>query len=113
MSVLSPAIALQQFSSALAGTDISAHHHFILAAERQRNLIIREMNEDMMLNGAGQGDRYVASAALWDRVPQFAYEPPSASFAIRSLGWDLAVLVLWGAAAAWFAWRSARRQSPL
>ena len=57
LSVLSPAIALSHWSSALAGTDLDAHRHFADAAEQQRQTLIRKINEDMMVNGAGQGLR--------------------------------------------------------
>jgi ABC-2 type transport system permease protein len=110
VSTLSPAIALQHLSSALAGTDIAAHRHFSLQAERQRNVVIRAMNEDMMLKGAGQGFDYLADPDFWVRIPDFAYQPPSASFAVRSAAWDLLMLQLWSVLAFWLAWRAARRQ---
>jgi ABC-2 type transport system permease protein len=109
-SALSPAIALQHVSASLAGTDIAAHRHFALEAERQRALIVRAMNEDMMLNGAKQGDAYVAGAALWQRIPDFVYRPPSLSFALRAARWDFLVLGLWGVMAVWLAWRASSRQ---
>lgn len=109
-SILSPAIALQHLSSALSGTDIAAHRHFSLQAERQRNVVIRAMNEDMMLKGEGQGFDYLADPDFWASIPDFAYRPPSASFAVRSAAWDLLVLQLWNVLAFWFALRAARRQ---
>ena len=75
---LSPAIALLHWSSALAGTDIAAHQHFALAAERQRQTLIRKINEDMMVNGARQGYDYLASAEFWRTVPDFVYRAPPA-----------------------------------
>jgi ABC-2 type transport system permease protein len=109
-SMLSPTIPLQHFSSALTGTDTAAHEHFVLEAERQRNEIIRALNEDQMLNGASSGDAYLASAELWRRIPQFAYQPPSVGSAWRSGASDLLALVAWAALAIWLAWRSAGRQ---
>ncbi len=109
ISILSPTITLQHFSSALAGTDISAHRHFALAAERQRNIVIRAMNEDMMLNGAGRSD-YLASRDLWRSIPDFVYQPAAASLAIRSAVWDFLVLVSWSGTAFGLAWLSACRQ---
>jgi ABC-2 type transport system permease protein len=113
VSVVSPAISLQHLSSALAGTDIAAHRHFSLEAERQRNVVIRAMNEDMMLKGAGQGFDYLADADFWAGVPDFTYQSPSASFAVSSAAWDLLVLQLWSVLAFWLAWRAARRQHVL
>jgi ABC-2 type transport system permease protein len=113
VSVFSPAIALQHASSALAATDTSAHRHFALEAERQRREIIRRMNEDMMLNGAGQGFGYRASADFWETVPDFIYDPPAASFGFRSALPDLLLLAVWSVVAIWIARMSAVRLSPL
>jgi ABC-2 type transport system permease protein len=112
LSLLSPTIALQHLSSALAGTDVAAHEHFVLEAERQRNLVVRTINEDLMMSGAAQRD-YVAGKELWARVPDFAYRAPPAAFAFRSARWDLIVLLLWASGAGWAAASSARRLDPL
>jgi len=113
ISILSPTIVLQHLSSALAGTDIAAHRHFALAAEEQRKQILRSMNEDMMLSGAGQGFDYVASPELWRKIPDFDYELPDASIALRSAAPDFFSLALWSAAALWIASRTAQRQRVL
>ena len=109
-AILSPAIVLQHVSSALAGNDISAHRHFALQAEQQRSVVIRKMNEDMMLNGAGQSYRYLAGSDLWASIPDFVYEAPSVLFAVRSAAWDFLILVSWSVIALYFAWQSAGRQ---
>lgn len=110
MSVFSPAVALQHLSSALAGTDSAAHGHFALEAERQRHVVIRALNEDMMLRGVGQGVAYIADAGLWATIPDFTYRPPAASSAIRSAAWDLLVLASWSVLAFCLARRAGRRQ---
>jgi ABC-2 type transport system permease protein len=113
LSVLCPALALQQLSSALAGTDVAAHDHFAREAERQRNLVIRSINEDIILRGAGRGFAHLADDDLWTRVPEFDYRPPPASFAFRSARWELLVVMTWSAAALLVARRIARRQQVL
>lgn len=110
LSVLSPAIALQQMSGALAGTDVAAHHHFASAAEHQRQAVIRAMNEDIMLRGAGRGFSYLGNTELWTRIPEFTYHPPPASSAIRSAFWDLLIVMIWSVLALVLAWHAARRQ---
>ena len=112
-SALSPAIALSHWSSALAGTDIAAHRHFAVAAERQRQTLIRKINEDMMVNGARQGYDYLASAEFWRTVPDFAYRAPPAKFAIRSALNDLLALLAWSGLAIGAAWCAARRQTAI
>lgn len=110
-SVITPAIALMHWSSALSGTDIAAHSHFALEAEQQRQTIVRRINEDMMVNGAGLGYEYLPAAEFWSSVPDFSYRPPTAAFAARSALADLMVLLAWGALAIAAAWGAARRLS--
>lgn len=111
-SLFSPAIALMHWSSALAGTDVAAHRHFALEAERQRRTIVRRINEDMMVNGAAQGHDYLPRAEFWRSVPDFSYRPPDAALAIREALADLAVLVAWAVLAIAAAWHAARRLTP-
>jgi ABC-2 type transport system permease protein len=113
LSVLSPAIALSHWSSALAGTDLYAHRHFADAAEQQRLTLIRKINEDMMVNGADRAYDYLASADFWRTVPDFAYHPPAAKRAMRSALIDLLVLFAWAVLAVIMAWQAARRQTAL
>jgi ABC-2 type transport system permease protein len=108
-SIATPAIALMHWSSALCGTDIAAHQHFAREAERQRQSIVRMINEDMMVNGAGQGYDYLPSADFWSSIPDFSYRPPSVDVATRSALPDLLVLLAWAALATVAAWYAARR----
>lgn len=113
LSALSPAIALSHWSSALAGTDVDAHRHFADAAEQQRRQLIRKINEDMMVNGAGKAYDYLASADFWRTVPDFGYRAPSAAFAMRSALIELVLLLAWAALAVGAAWLVARRQTAI
>ena len=109
-ALASPLVALRHLSSALCGTDISAHREFAVAAERQRNANQRKLNEDMMLNGAGQGFAYLAGPKLWTRIPEFSFRPASAARAIRAAWPDFAALFMWTSAALTVAWLAVRRQ---
>lgn len=109
-SIFSPAILLQHVSSGLSGTDTASHRHFAMEAEKQRNVIVRKMNEDMMLNGAGESFAYLADEDFWESIPDFRYQPVSLSYALRSVLWDFLLLGLWAAVALWLAWRAARNQ---
>jgi ABC-2 type transport system permease protein len=109
-SIVAPSVALMHWSSTISGTDIGAHRHYALAAERQRQLIVRKMNEDMMLNGAGLGYDYLASEDFWRTVPDFVYRPLSVSHALRAALPDGMALLAWSALALLAAWLSARRQ---
>lgn len=109
-ALFSPTIALQHLSSGLSGTDIAAHRSFAFDAESQRNVIVRKLNEDMMLNGAGQSFAYLAEADFWKSIPDYTYSPPTLSDAWRSVRWDFLLLGLWTALAVWIAWQAARKQ---
>ena len=99
LSIFSPAIALQHLSRTLSGTDVSAHEHFSVEAELQRNNIVRAMNEDMLLNGAGESFGYLAPPEFWESVPEFEYRPPSVALAWSEGIRDLTILLFWGLAA--------------
>lgn len=100
----SPTIALLHSSSSLAGTDVSAHQHFADSAERQRKEIVRVMNEDMLLHGAGMST-YLSDAEFWQQVPDFQLEHPPLSLSLRAALADLATLLLWASLASLLAWR--------
>ena len=102
-ALLAPTISLQHVSSALAGTDVEAHRDFTRAAEQQRRLIIRLMNEDLMLRGE-------SGRQLWEKIPNFSYRPPPLLQSMRHVTWDILVLMLWTAAASWVAWHAVVRQ---
>ena len=108
-ALLSPAIALQHASSAFAGTDFVAHQHFSDVAEVQRNNIVRVMNEDLLLNGAG-ATTYLAGENFWEEVPEFTYQFPPVSVAWRSAAFDILLLLLWGAIATALAWTVTRNR---
>lgn len=110
LSTLSPAIALSHWSSALAGTDLDAHRHFADSAERQRREVIRKINEDMMVNGAGQAYDYLAPADFWRTVPDFTYRALPVVHAMRRTLIDLLMLLAWCAVSVGAAWLAARRQ---
>jgi ABC-2 type transport system permease protein len=110
---MSPAIALSQWSSALAGGDLGAPRHFADAAEQLRRTLIRKINGDMMVTGADRAYDYLASADFWRTVPDFAYRAPAAARAMRSALIDLLLLLAWAVLAVSMAWRAARRQTAL
>jgi len=113
LALLSPTIALQHFSSAVAGTDVSEHMRFAEQAERQRQRIVSRLNEDMALNGVGKGFSYVAGPDFWRTVPEFAFDPTGVGVAFKAASLDLAILLVWCLAALWLGWRGAIRQQIL
>jgi ABC-2 type transport system permease protein len=111
-ALLAPSISLQHISSALTGTDIEAHRDFTRAAEQQRRLIIRLMNEDLMRGGAQAGNAYLSTRRLWESIPNFVYHPPTLAGSVRHVIWDIVILTLWAVASLLIAWRAVVRSSP-
>ena len=93
---LSPAVAFDVVSAALAGTDFAHHRHFIEAAEQYRRGLVNRMNEDLIPHPAIDGNEHTNNLGLWSEIPPFTYTPIPASRAIRST-WPAAL-----ALASWF-----------
>jgi ABC-2 type transport system permease protein len=93
-----PTLAAQSVSMSLAGTDFDHHRDFTIAAEQYRRLIQRTMNNDIAAN-TKKGQVYLAGRELWEKVPPFEYEPPTAAWAVANVGWSVVTLGLWLAGA--------------
>ena len=96
LSVFSPTIALQHLSQSFSGTDIKAHEHFSNEAERQRNAIVRMLNEEIMIAGSGSSSNYLAPAEFWETVPEFRYEQPAIMSAWKQSIPDFLIIFFWG-----------------
>lgn len=101
-SVVSPVLALRQFSEALAVTDLSSYRHFILAVEAHRYAFVQGLNK-LQAEFVKAEDQRI-SHTHWRELPRFDYPTPDAialdaenrigsAFAILS-GWLIALLVL-------------------
>lgn len=96
-AVVAPMLATRGLSMGLSGTDFLQHRHFITAAEGYRRDIQRTMNGAIATN-TKPGQVYLAGRELWDQVPPFTYEPPSAGWVLGQYGQAIGVLALWLAA---------------
>ena len=94
-STLSPILALQRISSGLAGTDLMAQHAFARQSEAHRRLIVRQLNDDMMIHGGDLAFAYVAGRELWESIPDFQPQPPSLVQVLLHYGFELLVLLAW------------------
>lgn len=95
--VVSPVVAVRDFSMAMAGTDFAQHRHFSTAAEVQRRLIQDTVSNDLVAHADPLGDRhfsYKAGPELWASVPRFTYTPPKIAFALAGHWQSLLVLIL-------------------
>ncbi|MBX3226975.1 MAG: DUF3526 domain-containing protein [Labilithrix sp.] len=99
LSAIAPALALERWSTALAGTDRAHVEHFADAAEGHRRELVERMNLYVAEHGAGAGFGLVANEEVWATVPAFGYTPPDVSFATKRSWSALGVLAGWTALA--------------
>jgi ABC-2 type transport system permease protein len=99
---VAPLLPMRALSMGLSGTDFAHHRDFVHAAEQYRREIQRVMNADIAQN-AKPGVVYAAGADLWQRVPEFVYEPPATASVLRAQGINILLLGLWLLLGVWFA----------
>ncbi|MDX2036300.1 MAG: DUF3526 domain-containing protein [Isosphaeraceae bacterium] len=98
LGILFPTLAIRELSMALAGTDNDHARDFADAAESHRRKLVRELNRDLEVNGAGLGFMYQAGPDLWRSMPRFRHRPQELPEILtrQTLGW--VSLVTWFAA---------------
>ncbi len=94
-SVFAPLPAIKSISMSMAGTDFDHHRHFSIEAENYRRMINKILNEDYMNNSRTGDTNYVADSKLWQSIPQFQYQLPDATWAIRTQILPFTILILW------------------
>ena len=94
-SLLSPAIAIQNITSALAGSDLFAHRHFSEEVEKFRSKFVRLLNEEMINEGGQDGYAYLSGNEFWESVPDFAYAPPRLREVLPRVWLDFLILFAW------------------
>lgn len=106
---ISPVIALRQASMALAGTDLSGYHRFLIEAERYRYRLIQDLNRMHAEKVQHEGDKdHRVSHEYWRSLPKFEYTAPAAADRARFAA-AIGILMAWCAAlAGLLAWRSRR-----
>lgn len=89
--VLAPPLAIQSISMTLAGTDTESHIRFAEYAARYRRKMETTLNEDAAYNlTPGPRDR-----TLWEKIPDFAYQPLSSKSEIRRCAFSMVFLAGW------------------
>jgi ABC-2 type transport system permease protein len=94
-SVVSPLVAIQNLSAGLAGTDTAHQRNFAAQAEAHRRKTVAQLNADMIQNAGKAGFDYEADPSLWEKVPSFAYRPPSWTSLAGAWLPDAAILGAW------------------
>ncbi len=103
LSIVSPTMAVARISAGLAGTDRVHHLAFTEEAELHRQRIIKQMNDDMMLNAGDAGYSYQSDPEFWEEIADFHGSLPPLSRFARHYLWDLVALLAWLIAAFLFA----------
>lgn len=105
-SSISPLLAASRISSGVSGIDLMAQLTFARQAEAHRRLIIKQLNDDMMINSGGQAFEYMADEELWKKTPDFEQEPlPLGSVLIR-YWFESIALISWLIATGFLAYRA-------
>lgn len=94
--LVAPFMAVRSFSSGMAGTDLAGYRHFTSAVENYR----RELNKTLNLYFAensrtSDGYNYMASRELWDKTPDFVYQPPNTGWVLGHQILPLSLLLVW------------------
>jgi len=98
-ALLSPLIAVQNLSSAWAGTDNFHLRAFEEQAEAQRLHTALTLNGDFKNHGAGIA-MYKAGADLWQQIEAFRFQPVPVGQTWRNTWPDALILLVWLAIAA-------------
>ncbi|HEX8553788.1 MAG TPA: DUF3526 domain-containing protein [Sphingomonas sp.] len=93
-ALLSPLLAVQNLSAALAGTDNRHLRHFDEQAEAERQRVVNALNRDVTLNGVGDA-AYKADERLWGSFAPFRPTPLTVGEALRAAWPDLLILAGW------------------
>ena len=102
---ISPTLAARTLSMSLAGTDDRHDREFAAAAAKYRALMLTTLNTELAQSGRLNSFDYLRGRDLWEQVPAFDYDVPSAAWALSQRRLSLVVLATWLAAvsvaAAW------------
>jgi len=104
--LLSPTVALRNFSMIVAGTDLDNHHRFLRAAEAHRFEFVQSLNrlhierlsyeDDVRRNEGPEANRRArVSADNWSLLPEFEFAPAAVKDRARRAAPSAALLLLW------------------
>lgn len=95
VGVLAPTLAARALSMALAGTDHAHDRQFAAAASQYRSAMLNTLNGELAASAQFNAFDYTRGRELWEKVPPFDYEVPSAAWALNERWWSAAVLGAW------------------
>jgi ABC-2 type transport system permease protein len=93
--LISPTLAARALSMAFAGTDEAHDREFAAAASRYRAAMLTTLNGELASSGRFNTFDYTRGRDLWEKVPPFDYDVPSARWALSERAWSASVLAAW------------------
>jgi len=99
-SIVAPTLAARSLSMAFAGTDEAHDREFAAAAGRYRAAMLATLNGELASSGRFNTFDYTRGRDLWEKVPPFDYDVPSARWALSQTMWSAGALAAWLAAVA-------------
>ncbi|MFC4698992.1 DUF3526 domain-containing protein [Glaciecola siphonariae] len=109
-TIISPLIAMQQWSSGIASTDVESHIHFSEAIEGFRFSFVSVLNNDIANNAAKQSAwDYQAAPELLQEVQSFTYAERAISERLHLHWTSLILLITWLVIALMFASLASKR----
>jgi ABC-2 type transport system permease protein len=105
VGAMAPTLAARSLSMALAGTDEAHDREFAAAAARYRAALLTTLNSELASSGRFNTFDYTRGRELWEKVPPFDYDVPTARWALSRTMWSASALAAWlvatAIAAAW------------
>lgn len=90
-----PRMAIQQLSMGLAGTDYATHRRFVEATGRYREAFVQSLNAELTSYGSADTFDYTRGRDLWQRIPEFEFEPPTIAWSLGQHVTSLTALATW------------------
>ena len=94
--VLSPLMPIRFFSMGMAGTDLSHTEDFTNEVEQYRREFNRFLNMNIAESSStADGNKYFGDKKVWQKTPDFVYQPRDTSWALSRQIWNFALLFVW------------------
>jgi ABC-2 type transport system permease protein len=104
-----PTVAVRSLSMTLAGTDDDFHWRFLAAAATYRERFLTMLNDELVAYTEANTFDYTRGRELWERIPEFRFEPLDAWRTLGQRQGSVMSLSLWCLlAASGLAWAVAR-----
>jgi ABC-2 type transport system permease protein len=95
VGAMAPTLAARSLSMALAGTDEAHDREFAAAAADYRAAMLTTLNSELASSGRFNTFDYTRGRDLWEKVPAFDYDVPTARWALSQVTWSASALAGW------------------